>query len=128
MDRAILDAFDEEAEAFLTGTDLIVRCLLFGDVTNDLGKADEAAVGILDSINDCLRPEAASVLANAPVLTFVIPSLAATRNARAGKFADRSSSVKNIAKCRPSASLVVYPLKRSAPEFQVTTAPFASSM
>src|SRR4051812_32649493 len=56
-----------------------LRLALLGHVARDLGEADQLAVFVADGVEHCIRPEARTVLADAPSLGFVPPGLARGR-------------------------------------------------
>ncbi len=107
-----------------------MNLLSFCDVAGDLGKANQAARLVADRIEDDKGPKPRAVFfgrANLPTQSG--PYRSAVAKANLGRSFSRSSGcVKDRKRLPEDLFAAEYPLRRSAPVFQLLTVPSLSSM
>src|SRR5262249_46627312 len=65
-DRVVGDALNEDAELLLALAQRLGSALAFADVARDAAEPDECALGVVDRVDQNLRPVARAVLAHPP--------------------------------------------------------------
>ncbi len=68
VDCIVCHALHEEAELLFGLSQFLFGCLALGEITRDLGEADQFSIAVSNRVDNHMRPEPRAIHANTPVL------------------------------------------------------------